>query len=282
MTDAIETYVADLEARGCKQSTITARTWQARRILARLAEAGLTADPRRIGEREVRYLATDTSLKESTAKIYVGLLADICAVHGNTVPKEVRILWNRTVANVVWIDTADLRAMLEVATPPERIVLVLGSMAGLRASEISTLEVGSIHRDSITVRGKGHGRGLEVDQPIPPEVRAELDRYLAWRARQRPISDRLVIWRGNEHVDPENARIILYGRVRKLGESVGVRVTPHALRRLYATTMYEAGVDIMTISRLMRHASVETTMRYINQDRRRDYEAIGRLVSALG
>lgn len=281
MSKIIDAYIADLRARGCKESTIKTRALQAMGILARLGEAGLCADPRRIGEADVRAIAADPALKESTAKTYVAILADLCAVMGNEAPRKVRILWNRPVTEVVWIDTHDLRLMMDAADPTDRIVLVLGAMAGLRASEITTLKVGDLHADSITVRGKGHGAGLTVDQPIAPAVRAELDAYLRWRGRD-PGTDRLVVWGPNDSTEPDMVRFALYRHVRRLGESVGVRATPHALRRLYATTMYEAGVDIVTVSRLMRHSSVETTMRYIRQDRRRDHEAVARLAAALG
>lgn len=53
----------------------------------------------------------------------------------------------------------------------------------------------------------------------------------------------------------------------KYGKQMGKpELASHDLRRTYAQLGYEAGVPITQISTLLGHASIETTMRYLNLD----------------
>ena len=45
---------------------------------------------------------------------------------------------------------------------------------------------------------------------------------------------------------------------------INKNVTPHTFRHSYATGLLEAGVDLLTISRLLGHASFATTMIYLH------------------
>ncbi|MFS1918961.1 tyrosine-type recombinase/integrase [Vibrio sp. 10N.286.45.E10] len=54
--------------------------------------------------------------------------------------------------------------------------------------------------------------------------------------------------------------------------------SPHDLRRTYASTSLENGVDIMTLKDMMGHASITTTQRYIHIKNEKMYDASKRLV----
>ncbi|MBO4348840.1 MAG: site-specific integrase, partial [Candidatus Methanomethylophilaceae archaeon] len=54
----------------------------------------------------------------------------------------------------------------------------------------------------------------------------------------------------------------------------GVRFSCHTLRRFYCMTLVDAGLDLDTVRRMMRHESVVTTLsNYVAADPRRMAEA---------
>jgi integrase len=50
---------------------------------------------------------------------------------------------------------------------------------------------------------------------------------------------------------------------RHLGDRAGLRVSPHVLRRTFATLATTAGMPLAILQNLMGHASIEMTRRYI-------------------
>jgi len=49
----------------------------------------------------------------------------------------------------------------------------------------------------------------------------------------------------------------------RISECTGLKVTPHALRRTFATLFRRAGMDLLELQALMGHASLDMTKRYI-------------------
>ena len=61
--------------------------------------------------------------------------------------------------------------------------------------------------------------------------------------------------------------VAIFNVVRKHGALIGQpTLAPHDLRRTYAQLGYQAGVPLTQISRLLGHASLTTTQRYLNLD----------------
>jgi site-specific recombinase XerD len=131
--------------------------------------------------------------------------------------------------------------------------------AGLRLSEASHLKIPDIDSQRMQVRvarGKGKKERLV---PLSPRLLKELRIY--WK--QYKPSDYLF---PGKTPDKAYADTSIQKAIKQAAEKAGIkkRVHPHVLRHSYATGLLEAGVDLLTISRLLGHASFVTTMIYLH------------------
>ena len=123
--------------------------------------------------------------------------------------------------------------------------------------------------------GKRHlfcpGCGKEVDQairekieqrrqrviPVDPDTLRLLDEYLKWR-RKFPYRGPLVF---------PFTRQRGWQIIEKLGRRAGIKgLHPHSLRRLLATTWVAKGLDTKKLQVLLGHASIATTMEYVDSN----------------
>jgi integrase len=95
--------------------------------------------------------------------------------------------------------------------------------------------------------------------PISPRLLHELREY--WKA-DRPAN---YLFPGKtEDVPLSSATIQKACKLAAALAGIHKPVTPHTLRHSYATGLLEAGVDLLTISRLLGHSSFLTTMVYLH------------------
>lgn len=149
---------------------------------------------------------------------------------------------------------------------PGKPLLVLRDLAlfeliyscGLRVSEVTGLDIGSIDLPEASVRVVGKGRKERL-LPIGRQACRALRAYLELRgdgALQEPL---FVNHRGGR-LTARSVQRNLKGRLLQLGLSTDV--TPHALRHSFATHLLDAGADLRAIQELLGHASLSTTQRY--------------------
>jgi site-specific recombinase XerD len=157
--------------------------------------------------------------------------------------------------------SADEAAELLKCTPnlKHRTFLTTLYAAGLRINEALHLKIADIdsQRMMISVR---HGKGSKQRSvPLSPRL---LDALRVYWKQYRPAS---LMFPGKTPEIPYVATSIQKA-TRDAANKAGIkkRVTPHTLRHSYATGLLEAGVDILTISRLLGHASFQTTMVYLH------------------
>lgn len=138
-------------------------------------------------------------------------------------------------------------AALAKANPAERLMLRLAAECGLRRAEIARVNSRDVMDDllgkSLVITGKGDKQRIV---PLPDDLADEIEKHHGWLFPGR--------WTGHVEQSYVNRHIS-----RLLPDGWGC----HSLRHRYATVTYEATHDLLLVSKLLGHASVETTQIYV-------------------
>lgn len=174
----------------------------------------------------------------------------------------------------IWLSPAQVE---QITALPDRstikgmrdyIVLSVMLGAGLRRDELVNLTFDQIKqqptkdgfRTVLSITGKG-----DKDRIIP--INNKLASYLRqWQAMTgsgyvaRSISK-------SGTIGADLSEIGIHNIVRHYGALIGIpELDSHDLRRTYAQIGYNAGVPVTQVSRLLGHADIRTTQRYLNLD----------------
>ncbi len=172
-----------------------------------------------------------------------------------------------------WLSQAEVKALVDtcdsgdVVGRRDRLALGLLVGAGLRRKEAVGLRFDDVllqpvrekMRTVLDVRGKGaKDRVVPISDPLANAIDD-------W-AGDVGSAGRILRSLGRDRVPGDSiSTTSLYNIVQKRGAMIGKPdLAPHDLRRTFAQLGYEAGVDVAQIAVLLGHASIETTMRYLN------------------
>lgn len=176
-----------------------------------------------------------------------------------------------------WLSQAQVRKLVNacgdgIVGQRDRVVIGLLVGAGLRRQEVATLRfehikyqpVGNKMRTVLNIKGKG-GKWRPV--PISDRLGDALDKWQAICGAGLVCRS---LGRGKE-LGEGLSDVGIFQVVRKIGKRIGLDgkgkyplLAAHDLRRSYAQLGYEAGIPIPQLSKLLGHASIQTTMRYLN------------------
>ncbi len=152
----------------------------------------------------------------------------------------------------------------------QRVLLTTIYATGLRISEAVALSVADIDSRELTIlvaRGKGNKQRLV---PLSPKLLEELRAW--WRTHRHPQW----IFPG-QRPDRRMTADSVQKACQHAAACAGLkpRVSPHTLRHTFATELLEAGIDLLTIQKILGHSSLHTTLLYTHV--RRDHlQAAGR------
>lgn len=265
----VEGYINDLKMKGRKEKSCDTYVVVLERCLEVLRGGGRSVNPAEITEADIRWLIEHLDMCENAKRYYAGCVGRwVQWETGRNPLVEASILWNRTECNRHFIDKDVLNHALSVSDERERLILLLGAKMGLRRMEIASVKLSDIKGGRMTVFGKGHGSGKEAHCTIHPDVARAIEAYMCVRDKQDPdrLIDTLILSRRGMRAKAQDVSYAIASIESRIGE----HITPHSLRRLFATTLYEdVGADILDVSRLMRHNSVSTTQIYIRTNQNR-------------
>jgi len=153
----------------------------------------------------------------------------------------------------------------------DRAMLELLYGCGLRASELTGLDVNDIELTEGYVRVFGKGR-KERQVPVAGMAVHALDAYLKHgRGYLRPKASTRHVDGSAVFLNARGGRISrqsVFTIVRMYGGRVGLDLHPHSLRHSFATHMLEGGADLRALQEMLGHADISTTQVYTHVDRR--------------
>lgn len=152
----------------------------------------------------------------------------------------------------------------------DRTIMILLYDSAVRLAEILGLKVKDVCLDKnnsyIRVLGKGHKeRVVAITEQTTEHIRQYLRIYHSEKCSATDLLFYTVIKGSVGKMSEGNVERFLSqyaDRVRSVCPDMPERVYPHMLRRTRATNLYQNGVELPLVSRILGHAQLETTRIY--------------------
>ena len=159
----------------------------------------------------------------------------------------------------------EVARLLAAALPGrDRTILEVKYSCGLRLRELLGLQVADIDSARMTLHiRKGKGQ-KERFVPISPRLLAALRAY--W-LEYRPVSWLFYGLKRDRPLHDGTVQRLCKRTAQRAG--LTKRVHPHTLRHSFATHLLEAGVDLLSVQRMLGHSHFDTTAKYLHISQRR-------------
>ena len=149
------------------------------------------------------------------------------------------------------------------------VIVALGS--GVRVAELVALDIKDVRTDASggTTLHVRQGKGSKDRMiPVRPEVGKAVDAYLKSSCRKRGDGGPLFLSEDRAMGSRDSWRLTTKSAsrtVKALAEMAGIkkRISPHALRHTFAFTSYMYCRNLVAIQKLLGHATIATTNRYV-------------------
>lgn len=255
MTPLRQKFISSLELQNYSQKTIL----QYVKCVARFA-AHYQRCPSELGVEEIRsYLQYLRDVKKASSSMHRQVVGALRYLYAQVLGKEQlipRIPYPRKGQPIrTFLTPEEMRRVLDVIQDRKhRMMLEVLYATGVRVGELVKLRVSDIDSQNMTIvvrDGKGNkGRLTLLSAALLSKLRVY---YREYRPQEWLFEGRTAAGHCDESV--------VQHACTKAGtqSGIGKKVTPQVLRRSFASALHEAGVDVITISRLLGHVHVQTT-----------------------
>ncbi len=176
----------------------------------------------------------------------------------------------------VFLSKAEVAKLLSGAKGNLRDFALLSFIlyTGVRVSELTNILIDDIDLRANNVRILGKGEKERII-PIADDLSLLLRRYLKIRNYKGKY---LFINKYGGKFTPLSVQLIVKKYVKKA--RITKRITPHKLRHTFATLALESGVSPITISELLGHSSLNTTMKYTHVTSKLTEDAVKKIMDS--
>lgn len=209
----------------------------------------------------VCYLKEDLQRSAATMRISVGSIKYFYKhilkkqALSEKIPYPKKEKYKRTI-----LSGAEIKSLFETTTNlKHRLFLKLAYSAGLRRSEILSLQCNNFDWKNmqILVRGKGKKDRYTI---LAKSIKADYDAYIL---QEQPEGTLFSGRTKNDALSENSTRWIINQAVKRAGiKKQGICL--HSLRHSFATHLLALNTDVYTVQRLMGHDDIRTTMEYFH------------------
>lgn len=275
MTPLRQRMIEDLRIRNRSPKTINTYVGHVARFARHFGRS-----PEVLGHEEVRQYQVHLLAQKASWSAFNQCVCGLRFLYGVTLgrPEEIpRLPYGRRPKRVPRVLTqVEVLELLQcVRCRAHRMLLTTMYATGLRIDEALHLGVADIDSRQMAIlvaRGKGNKQRLV---PLSQSLLKELRSW--WQTHRHPRW----LFPGNKPDRPLGASPVQRACKAAAAEaSLKPGVTPHTLRHTFATELLEAGVDLLTIQKLLGHGSLSTTLLYTHV--RRDHlQAVAQIQGLL-
>lgn len=261
--DAYTDFILSRQAMLCSPQTIRFYHFTAGKFVQYLEESGITT-PSETSARHIRaYLSllTERSLSDSYIHGHARAIRTLVRFWNSEkyIPDLISFEMPKVAKKrLLVLSIEDIQKALSATNKlRDKALILLMVDTGLRRAEVCSLTWGDVNIASgliQVVRGKG-GKARSV--VIGVRTRRVL---LAYRREvEHSVTDPLIQTKQGNRLSHSGLRSALL----RIGQRANIHITPHALRRTFATLSLKAGMNLIQLQAILGHSSLEMTRQYI-------------------